>query len=211
MSRGAKARIGLYFLVLAVFLTYWVPSHYHRSRQLDVGTFIVRELGEIAQAQETFRENDRDGNGIKDYWRRDVAGLYGLLDKNGFAIRLIAAYNAIADDRRVVSLPKEFRFAAVRGYCFRAIRFFGEKEDNPDRFAVCAFPPGYPTPIGETFIIAQDRIVYAKDIGHGSGIEIYPENPIKEGWVRVEYVACRACSVLEPASHEFTSLHVRPE
>ena len=39
-------------------------------------------LRSLASAQADFRGNDRDGNGIQDFWTGDVAGLlqHGLID-----------------------------------------------------------------------------------------------------------------------------------
>src|SRR5688500_17803531 len=36
-------------------------------------------LKTLASAQADFRENDRDGNKVQDFWTRDVAGLYGVV------------------------------------------------------------------------------------------------------------------------------------
>jgi len=43
----------------------------------------VRALASIHAAQADFRANDRDGNGVPDFWTGDVAGLlrYGLIDR----------------------------------------------------------------------------------------------------------------------------------
>jgi hypothetical protein len=94
-------------------------------------------LKTLATAQADFRSNDRDGNGVHDFWRKDAAGLYVLAPKGGEPIRLIEIGTALADDR----IPDEALALGPRtpkgGYWFRAIRHADEK-DRPDaasRFA----------------------------------------------------------------------------
>src|SRR5688572_3806154 len=36
-------------------------------------------LKTLASAQADFRQNDRDGNKVQDFWTADVAGLYGVV------------------------------------------------------------------------------------------------------------------------------------
>jgi hypothetical protein len=57
-------------------------------------------LKTLASAEADFRANDRDGNGINDFWVGDVAGLYGLVPKgppNSPSIKLIELSIAAAD------------------------------------------------------------------------------------------------------------------
>src|SRR5262245_51941482 len=42
----------------------------------------------LAAAQADFRANDRDGDGDKNFWRADIAGLYALAPGGGPAIKL---------------------------------------------------------------------------------------------------------------------------
>src|SRR6185436_9860966 len=39
-------------------------------------------LETITSAQADFRANDRDGDGINQFWRGDIAGLYALIPRN---------------------------------------------------------------------------------------------------------------------------------
>lgn len=68
----------------------------------------------------------------------------------------------------------------------RAIRLPGEKEPDRSRFAVCCFPSAYGPGIRSHYVVCQDGVVYRKDLGHGNGIDLYPADPIKEGWARVD-------------------------
>lgn len=60
----------------------WGYSGYQEKRLSNIRSGENR-LKCLASAQVDFRGNDRDGNGIQDFWTGDVAGLYqlGLIDK----------------------------------------------------------------------------------------------------------------------------------
>lgn len=101
-------------------------------------------LRSVAFAEEDFRTNDRDRNGVLDYWTADLAGLHGFHPPGETApLRLISAELAGADDRRPDAAP-------FGGYWFSA----GDRGlDNlfspppgiprhPDRFGFTAYPAG---------------------------------------------------------------------
>ena len=141
-------------------------------------------LKTIAWAQEDFRQNDRDGNGATDYWRKDIAGLHLSLKSPGnFPDPII-----LADDRHSTVLY--YSEKSVRGpvqglFWVRAIRLPDEKEPDPDRFAACCFPAAYGPGIRSHYVINQEGVVYKKDLGHAKGIDTYPVDPPKEGWEKV--------------------------
>src|SRR5215831_15801756 len=93
----------------------------------------------IASAQADFRANDRDGNHQNDYWRNDVAGLYGL-EVQGQALKLIELSVAAADDRPTTNLDKYGTKSPKAGFWYRALPHADEKTRGPDRFAACTFP-----------------------------------------------------------------------
>lgn len=68
----------------------------------------------------------------------------------------------------------------------RAIRFPGEEKPEPNRFAACCFPAVYGPGIRSHYLINQNGEVYMKDLGHGKGIDVYPVDPVKEGWELVD-------------------------
>ena len=80
-------RIALYLIALGVFLIIWIQVNYQSSRAVDPESFFSRHFRywftSIANAQAEFRNNDQDGNGVNDYWRRDIAGLHALPGKDG--------------------------------------------------------------------------------------------------------------------------------
>jgi hypothetical protein len=146
-------------------------------------------LRAILIAQQEFREHDRDGNGKKDYWRPDVAGLHGLV-VGGQAIRLLELPVAMADDRPRTDLSP---FALGNklplhraGYYFHALRFDGETDAtlSPDRFAVCSIPSSQSAG-SAVFILSDAGIVYVQAY-FGMPLDIYPSDPEKSGWYRVE-------------------------
>ena len=139
-------------------------------------------LKSLATAQEDFFEQDRNENGIKDYWRADVAGLY-TEKYRGETLRLIEYSCAVADDRPVVPAGPR---ASKSGYWFRAIRFANERKPDPARFAFCAFPEKNPEIGRYTFIISEQKVVYRKDLGKARGIEVWPDDPEKAGWTKVD-------------------------
>jgi hypothetical protein len=150
---------------------------------------VLDGLRAILIAQREFREQDRDGNGRKDYWRQDVAGLHGLVS-GGQAIRLLELPVAMADDRSRTDLSA---FALGNklplhraGYYFHALRFEGESDPNlsPDRFAVCSIPSSQSAG-SAVFILSDAGIVYVQAY-FGMPLDIYPSDPEKSGWYRVE-------------------------
>ena len=65
-------------------------------------------LNQIAWAQEDFRDHDRDGNGVKDFWRADIAGLHlSLKEQAGFPHKITEG-----DDRPTTALFDRARFPA---------------------------------------------------------------------------------------------------
>lgn len=141
----------------------------------------------LAWAQEDFRTNDRDGNGATDYWRKDVAGLHLHVKVSGNSPSFDSM--VLADDRARTDLGsrvKSARGPLMQKFWLRAIRLPGEKEPDPGRFALCCFPSAYGPGIRSHYVICQDGVVYRKDLGHGNGIDVYPADPLKEGWAKVD-------------------------
>ena len=81
-------------------------------------------LRTVFVAQRDFRDNDRDGNGVHDYWRGDVAGLFALTPKgNGEPIKLIELGVAAADDRATPDIDRYCLRSPKAGYWYRALHF----------------------------------------------------------------------------------------
>jgi hypothetical protein len=142
----------------------------------------VTMLKSLATAQADFRANDRDGNLIEDYWRADVAGLY-VTKSQGQPIKLIELSCALADDRPTAPAgPRTMK----AGYWYRAIRIAGESKPDPNKFAFCALPGEYPKLGKYTFLVSHEGRVFRKDLGSAPGIEVFPADPSKEGWEKLD-------------------------
>ena len=142
-------------------------------------------LKTIATAQADFRSNDRDGNGLSDYWRVDLAGLYAL-ESGDQTIKLIELSIAGADKKQSSGIEKFTSHGPKAGYWFGALRLAGESEPDPNHFAACAFPDTYGSSGRWSYIISDANVMYGKDLGHGNGPDVFPEDPIAEGWEILE-------------------------
>jgi hypothetical protein len=128
----------------------WIRWRKHISYENDYEAYVVLK-GSLSSAETDYRANDRDGNGINDFWTGDVAGLYqfGLIDRS----------IAEADVRPITPLvPKPI---PRRGFFFVALD--ADRRENPPEpyrqdtdkksgkvhnlrgFGFCAFPAGSDT------------------------------------------------------------------
>ena len=141
----------------------------------------------ISSAQADFRANDRDWNQVNDYWRGDIAGLYGL-EVRGHAIKLIEWSLAAADDRPALPTDKVLERWPKAGFWFRALPHDGEKGRGPDRFAACSFPESLEAGRYGTYIVSEENTVRRRLLGHARGIEFYPpEGQLKNGeWTVID-------------------------
>lgn len=141
-------------------------------------------LKSVVAAQFDFGRCDRDGNGVKDYWRKDIAGLYTLplaSDPEHPPMRLIELSIAAADDRPASDVFPYAPRAPKSGYWYRAILHEGESAASPDRFAACAIPDSRDA--GRwTYIVSEDNLIYRKDLGGKRGVDRFPQDPVKDGW-----------------------------
>lgn len=144
-------------------------------------------LKTFASAQADFRQNDRDGDGVKQYWRGDVAGLYALLPKGSDEmIKLIELSAAGADLFPIVALDASA--APKAGYGFAALRFEDEAPGtlSPDRFAFVAAPDTLSA--GQTvFAITQAGVLWERPARGGVRDlpAAFPLDPAAAGWTRV--------------------------
>lgn len=147
-------------------------------------------LKTLTSAQADFRANDRDGNGVNDFWRKDVAGLYVLRPEGSREmIKLIEISVALADDR----IPDEALLLGPRtpkgGYWFRAIRHADEKDaiDANARFAFCCFPADYPKSGRNTYVVDEGNTIFKRDLGRPGGIEVFPtDEELKAQWAKLD-------------------------
>jgi hypothetical protein len=157
-------------------------------------------LKTLASAEADFRANDRDGNGVNDFWRIDVSGLYTLAPKGTTEmIKLIDMSVAGADDipegtGNVGDMGIEIDVSSIispgpkGGYWFRALRHADEAQTlDSNRFAFCAFPDS-PTAGRWTYIVDEGNTVFKADLGPGArGPEVFPDEAgLKERWAKLD-------------------------
>ena len=168
--------MGLVLLIVGVgaasvgFFFFWLPAHRARERASNERSASAY-LRVLASAEADFRANDRDGNGVQDFWTADVAGLYayGLIDRGV----------AEADARpRVPLVPKPIPF---HGYYFVAMETDNSEDQDetlredtdkksgrvhhPAKFAFCAFPAEYRVTGGNTYIVNEGNTVLWRHTG----------------------------------------------
>ncbi len=148
--------------------------------------------------QPFFRDLDGDGNGVKDYWTADVAGLFALRDRNGKMLKLVAADTARADlapEQDAYSWPAPSEPTTGLGYFYKAMVMDevwvpyrqdpdgdGRSYTNTDKFALCAVPREYGKTGKMTFIVNEQGVVFEKDT-KGKPIADWPgADPRTQGW-----------------------------
>jgi len=170
-------------LVLAGAGFTWYTLNTAHSSKVGYELAAVSTLQYLHGIQDHFRNNDADEDGVRAYWRQDVAGLYTTKDKKG-PLKRIEPTLAGADYFQKCDLTPYAKRASKARYWYRALRFPDEKNPDPNRFAISAFPDGTSERARNTFIIAQDNVVYFKVLEKPEAMAEYPADPAKEGWSR---------------------------
>jgi prepilin-type N-terminal cleavage/methylation domain-containing protein len=83
--------------IIAVIAALAIPSLLN-ARIAATETNAIGALKGLVSTEASFMQTEADGNGVKDYWTADVAGLYGLSNTAGQKIRLVDVQFADADD-----------------------------------------------------------------------------------------------------------------
>jgi hypothetical protein len=156
-------------------------------------------LKQLCSSEAAWRQQDADGNGIKDYWTYDVSCLHRMyrLD-NTTKINLIDLSLARADSNSAVdnlfgakpaieswsSGPTQMTFETKGGYYYQAMKTdetetpynqneVGEnkiKAANETKFAFIAYPSNYGRDGVSIYIVNEQGIVYRTDpCGNGEG------------------------------------------
>ena len=175
----------------------WVLSRFFTERS-RCGPNAAASLKTLAVAEVDFRSNDRDGNGVNDFWRGDVAGLYGLCPTGTtemvklLELSVAGADVSALDPRATPPAPGKMagqtyytNRAPKAGYWLLALRHEGEALPSPDRFAFCCFPAQYGKTGRRTFIIDESNTIYSKDL-QGRALVSYPADPLADGWTRLD-------------------------
>jgi hypothetical protein len=144
----------------------------------------------LSSAEADFRANDRDGNGVQDFWTGDVAGLYerGLIEK---AV-------AMADLRPIHPLvPKPIPY---HGYYFVVMQR-DESETPPEilqvetdkksgkvhhrsKFGFCAFPAKFGVTGRYTYILNENNTIL-RERHNGDFIDCWPsDEDLRHDWAK---------------------------
>lgn len=160
-------------------------------------------LKSIATAQADFRSNDRDNDGIQNYWVRDVYGLFALCPRGGARtpenmIRLVEPALACADSTRPEPWGGEVDVAAAvgayspkDGYLFIAMTHdaTGAPYDsgsgrNWGQYAFCAYPVSHSVE-NPTFIMNESFVIFRKNT-RGAPVLRWPADLTAEGWTKLD-------------------------
>ena len=173
-----------------------------RSRCPGSGWSASASLKTIASAQADYRGNDRDGDGLQDFWRGDISGLYSIVPAGSTEmIKLIEVSVAGADAAPLgrgklgdvgpgqVAQDHYAVFSPKSGYYFQALHHADEQPGglNHRRFAVCAFPADYPHSGVWTFILDEGNTIFKRDLGRPGPPEVFPDfETLKREWSKLD-------------------------
>jgi hypothetical protein len=139
-------------------------------------------LKTLSSAEADFRANDRDANGVQDFWTGDVSGLYSLT-VHGRPLQLIERSVAEADTCPIRGLCWPYR--PREGYFYAALEaddsaeepnkfYFQDTGGNRrmgdvhhlSKFGFCAYPRSSTT--GKfTFLINENNTIFRREnVGH---------------------------------------------
>lgn len=197
--------LGLAALVAAAWLAFKMPGMGRDHLIAANEAAALDALRHLAKAQAEWRRNDGDGNALPDYWTGDVSGLYRAAAPDGSPAGMIPAELAAADAAPLAATsgsrprlgpavtPKPWK-----GYRLRALKTLGGAPlatDGPDddtnawenlrAWAVVAAPVQHGESGRRTFVVREDGIVWAKDVG-ATAVEDFPADPAAAGWMRAE-------------------------
>jgi type II secretory pathway pseudopilin PulG len=180
---------GVIPLLLAAIVIPGLLSSRRASNEREAST----ALKTLSAAEADFRANDRDANGVNDFWTGDVSGLYSLQVK-GSELRLIERAVAEADSGPIRGLcwPRRPR----QGYFYQAMEaddsakgetYFqdtGGKRKMGDvhhlnKFGFCTYPESDGT--GKfSFIVNENNTIFrVENAGH---ITRWPDDTLLKSW-----------------------------
>jgi hypothetical protein len=162
------------------------PSRYHHGPPTAPSWLPTLKI--LAGTQEDYRANDRDGNGKKEFWRKDVAGLYALQGPDRKPWKLLPLQFALADDHPAGDTSALGLKQPMQGMWYRAILHEGEdpRKPDPQRFAFAAIPSAFPRHQDHVFIIDEYNTIWASDAPYNLDVTVFPKDPFKAGWVKVD-------------------------
>ena len=165
-------------IVLVVILAALIVPGLMSSQRASNERSAAAMLKTLTSAESDFRANDRDGNGVQDFWTKDVAGLYHLVPPGtSEPIRLISKDLSNADPTRPGA-------KAMPGYWFEAMdkdqdgldyRQGSGKDRNPTRLGFFARPEDRSTG-RNVFYINEGNTIFKEPL----------EAPLRRQWFPVD-------------------------
>jgi hypothetical protein len=161
----------------------WFGGHHHHASEVAPWRLIHR----VGRAQAHYYTTDPDGKGRKEYWKKDIAGLWSNPDKSGQQMGLIFLGDAGADAQPVIDLTRWTVPEPYSGYRIRALLQENEPIPATDRYAACLFP--VTANAGKwTYILNEAGVIYRKELGQAGGLPVYPRDPLGSGWKKFRQV-----------------------
>jgi hypothetical protein len=193
--RGSAGLLAAIVLITGLggagWLGWWLPKQAARTRarnERNAGSTLTI----LSSAEADYRANDRDGNGVLDFWTGDVASLYRL--------GLIPRELAEADARpRSPLVPTPVPF---RGYLFMALDFDESvtppepyrqdtdlksgKVHHTEKFGFVAYP-AEPGVTGEfIYIVNENNTAFRTPVGTTAMPGNWPSDPaIMQSWSKI--------------------------
>jgi hypothetical protein len=161
-----------------------------------------QSLKTLMTAEADFRGNDRDGNGVNDYWVGDVSMLYCMAPPKGESLRLIELSVASADLAPMKARSQGHKtiegyaiLSSKAGYNFRAVTHYVDEKGqrtaydagggrNKERFGFCAVSVSRSAG-KKTFLMNESNLIYWKDT-NGTVVDTFPADLLKEGWTKLD-------------------------
>lgn len=159
-------------------------------------------LKTLGTAEADFRSNDRDGNGVNDFWIADVRGLWFILGEEEREIKLIEISAAMADWAPRVDFGDTnygrdvFERGPKSGYWYVALSYYEDESGrrlpyddgtgrNRQRFGFLAFPSEHGVTGEESLILDEGNTMYRKDL-EGKLLDTFPLDPLSQGWKKMD-------------------------
>ncbi|GEM_PF-7114687 len=166
------------------------------ERELSVIITLVR----LGLVEGDWKAEDMDGNGLPDYWTRDVASLHYRAAEWG-KVEAIEVEVARADKAGFAAYSQG-EAVPHEGYWFSAIRMdasgrpyaqvpdaAGVPSTHPSAWALCAWPAKHGGSTRFTYIVDEKLVVYRKDRGAAGvdRVDAWPKGgPAAGGWTECE-------------------------
>ena len=117
-----------------------------------------------------------------------MAGLYALRNTEGEHLKLISLSMAAADARPVTDIHLVTKQSPKSGYHYVTLHPPDEANGrNMSTFAACSYPAEYGVSGKYTYIINEGNTMFKADLGHGRGIDYFPDDDeLRKHWEKMD-------------------------